>query len=570
LGVRISWHFCLSANVSETNSDEGVEESSPMTRLRRAYSALRTRGLLFVLVVICLAFLAGFAAALIVRPKPQPQVVTVPPTDFSVALPEGSTTITITDPRLEPPEVARLLVVRHGNTVTGLPENRKLIAARAALSPEDLKFFRHELAGVFSPSDSLWKRAIQIRDWLVGSHYKVAMPGLATRVPREAYLQMRQGKPVLCGNLAEIYVALCEAAGIVARPVGLSLMVRDGTFGSDTHAGAEIWIPEMGGWIYQDSTFNCYWQIDGKPASALQLHKALMEGREIKLAAQNPLAESLVRSYYIDPRLFFRHISYEYKPGGPLVYYVDSRLEPLNMHDRFWLQTDDHTVIEGLDTNGNTIVERRGEIVPGIFAQLIGNVLFIRDRREQNRGIRVRSSTGAVEVCAYEHWRAQELGIFASTNLVTNGSFNLTEDSDPVATGWSVTGPFEALTTMGGQGMGAQAGGKLWQRVMVRPGGRYVMYAKISVSRGLVMWSVADSSRGMDSRGMIKPSPLTEIISDVVESHSGYLDVSFELTEGGGFRVMDVIVTEMPTNGLDQVFRVFSHEQNKLPSASSR
>jgi hypothetical protein len=533
-----------------------------MTRLLRVFSTLRTRGLFFIFVVIFLvAFIAGFGVAVIIRNKPLPQAVTVPPTDFGIALPEGSTTITITDPRLEPNELARFVVERHGNTITGLPESRKQIAARSRLSPEDLNFFRHELAGVFSASETAWQRAIRIRNWLVTSHHQIAMPGLATRIPREAYLQMRQGRPVLCGNLAEIYVALCEAAGVVARPVGLSLMVRDGTFGSDTHAGAEIWVPEMGGWIYQDSTFDCDWEIDGKPASALQLHNALMEGQEIKLASQNPLAESLVRSYYVDPRLFFRHISYEYKPGGPLVYYVDGRLEPLNMHDRFWLQTDDRAVIEGLDTNGNTIVERRGEVVPGVFAQLIGNVLFIRDRRAQNRGIRVRSSSGTVEVCAYEHWRAEELGIFAGTNLVTNGSFNLTGKSGPVATGWSISGPVEALTTMGGQGMGAQPGGKLWQRVVVRPGGRYLMYAKISVSRGLVMWSVADSSRGMDSKGVIKPSQLTEVISDVVESHSGYLDVSFELPEGGGFRVMDVIVTELPANFLEQTALVTTNLQ---------
>src|SRR5260370_22346402 len=105
------------------------------------------------------------------------------------------------------------------------------------------------------------------------------------------------------------------------------------------------------------------------------------------------------------------------------------RLEPLNMHDRFWLQTDDHAVIEALDTDGNTIVERRGEVVPGIFAQLIGNVLFIRDRRDQNRGIRVRSSSGAVEVCAYEHWRAQGLGIFFGSNPVTKRSYQVTEQT---------------------------------------------------------------------------------------------------------------------------------------------
>src|SRR5260370_32104064 len=114
------------------------------------------------------------------------------------------------------------------------------------------------------------------------------------------------------------------------------------------------------------------------------------------------------------------------------------RLEPLNMHDRFWLQTDDHAVIEALDTDGNTIVERRGEVVPGIFAQLIGNVLFIRDRRDQNRGIRVRSSRGAVQVCAYEHWRAQESGLFSRTNLGTHASLPCPTKSYAFATRLSV------------------------------------------------------------------------------------------------------------------------------------
>jgi hypothetical protein len=270
----------------------------------------------------------------------------------------------------------------------------------------------------------------------------------------------------------------------------------------------------------------------------------------------NPKAEASVRSYYLDPRLLFRHISYEYKAGGPLLYYVDGRLEPLNLRDRYWIQTSDRAVLEALDTNGNTVVERHGEVAPGIFVQLIGNNLFVRDRRDENRGIRVRSSSSTVEVCAYEHWRAEELGIFQGNNLVHNGSFNVTGKTEGVAEGWSVSGPVEVLNTMGGQGMAAQAGGKLWQRIEVEPGRRYLMYAKIGVSRGTVAWSLADASRGMESRGVVKPSLLSEVISDVVESRSGYLDVSFELPVAGGFRVLDVIVTEMPADAFENVQQI--------------
>jgi hypothetical protein len=519
-----------------------------MTLHLKGVSGFRVGGARFALLLAILGvtFMAGFAMAMLFRPRAQPQVTSVPPTDFDISLPEGPTTITITDPRLQKEEIARFVVTRQGASVTGLPEVQKQIAPRARLSPDDASFFRHELAGIINPADSVWQRANRIRNWLALRNYKTAMPGLTTRAPREAYTQMRQGRPVLCGNLAEIYVALCESAGLVARAVGLSLMVRDGKFGNDTHAGAEIWVPEMGGWIYQDSTFNCYWEIDGKPASALQLHDALMDDHEIKLVSPDPKAESLVRGYYIDPRFLFRHISYEYKAGGPLLYYVDGRLEPLNMYDKLWLQTGDRNVIQGLDTNGNSFIERRGEIAPGIFAQLIGNVLFIRDRRDQNRGIRVRSSSGAVEVCAYEHWRAEELGLFQGRNLVRNGSFNSTGKGEGIAADWSVSGPVEVLTSLGGQGMAAKAGGRLWQHVQVQSNVRYLMYAKVSVARGAITWSIADVSRGRESKGVVQTSQMTEILSDVVESQSGYLDVSFEVPEGGGFRVMDVIVAEVP------------------------
>jgi hypothetical protein len=527
-----------------------------MARFQTAYRASGARFLTFS-ILLCLIFAAGYRSASWFAPKsPVASTILVPPTDFAVPLPEGSTEITITDPRADNAEVARFVVQRKLNSIQGLPESRIITLSRASLTFADLNFFRHELPAAIAASGSTWEQALRIRNWLSTTHYKTALPGLATRRPRDAYIQMRQGKPVLCGNLAEIYVALCESAGLIARPVGLSLMVRDGSFGADTHAGAEIWIPEMGGWIYQDPTFNSYWLVDRKPASALQLHNALMEGRRIDLVAGNDQARSAVAKYYVDPRLLFRHISYEYQAGGALLYYVDGRLEPLNMRDKNWVQTDDRAVLENLDTNGNTITERKAEIAPGIFVQLIGNHLFIRDRREQNRGIRVRSSSGTVQVCSYEHWRAEELGVFQGKNLVSNSAFEVTDGPRGTAKDWFVSGPVEVLTTLGGQGMAAQAGGKLWQRVPVEPGRRYVMYARISVGRGVVNWSLADSVRGMDSRGTLRPTQMSEIVSDVVESRSGFLDVSFELAESGGFRVINVILTELPPDAFDVMQRV--------------
>ena len=512
--------------------------ASLQTRLSSKWAAL----------CVCLiaSFVGGFGVSWLLRPRTQQQELKTQVADFHIVVPDGQTIVTIFNPQTEPEEIARLTIQREGDTIQGIPQTERHIAPRAKLSADDATFFRRELAGVVLATDSSWQRANKIRSWLINSPHRVAMPGLPTRVPREAYQQMRQGSPVLCGNLAEIYVALCEAAGLTARAVGLSVLVHDGLFGVDTHAGAEVWLPEMGGWVYQDPTFNCYWEIDGKPASALSLHDAVMEGRPIAFAPRNKSTEAKLHDNYIDPRLYFRHISYEYSPGGTVLYFADKRLEPLSTTDRNWIQTSNRSDIQRLDTGSNIIVERRAQVAAGIFAQLLGDDLFIRDRREQGRGLRVRSSSGTVQGCAYAHQRAEELGLFTGTNLARNPSFRLATKSGAIADEWSVAGPVEAMTVAGGQAMAALAGGRLWQRIQARPNARYLLYARVSVVRGIVTWAIGDSTHGPQSMGTIEPERISEVVSDVVESQSGYLDVRFDVPSGGAFRVMDVIVTEAP------------------------
>ncbi len=477
----------------------------------------------------------------LVQTEPRIQVA-----DFRVTLPEGETTIVITGREADAPELGRLVVHREGDSITGVREDERRISPRSVLSSEDVAFFRRELAGVFSTSDSSFEKANKIRTWLTHRPHKLALPGLATRVPREAYEKMERGEPVLCGNLAEIYAALCEAAGLTARTVGLSVAVQNGLFGIDTHAGAEVWIKELGGWIYQDPTFDCYWKVDGKPASALTLHDAVMTGREMVFAPREPAVGQGLKNYYIDPRLYFRHISYEYKPGGKVLYFADERLEPLSLTDKNWVHTSKRRDIERLDLSGNLITERRTQISPGIFVQLLGNGLFVRDRRERSQGIRVRSSSGTVEGCAYLHQRAEDMGLFRSRNLAHNPSFRITNRSNQLADEWLVAGPVEAMTVSGGQAMSSLPGGRLSQRIQVPNRGRYLLYARVSVSRGMVNWSLSDSGRGAMSKGSIEPEKISEIVSDVVESNSGYLDVQFDVPFGGSFRVMDVVVAEAP------------------------
>ena len=495
------------------------------------------------LFILC-AFSAGFGVSFFSRTPAPPVEGKISISDFRVEIPEGETVITITSRDADGEQLGKLSIHRRGDNITGVPSIEKRIAPREPLSAEDATYFRREL-GIETLSDSPWQRANKIRLWL-SRHHHLGFPGLTTRKPREAYEQMKKGEPVLCGNLAEIYVALCEAVGLTARTVGLSVAVQHGLFGVDTHVGGEVWIPEMGGWIYEDPTFNCYWQIDGKPASAILLHDAVMAQKPIEFAPHDNATQQRLAAYYLDPRLYFRQISYEYKAGGTVLYFADKRLEPLNLHDKNWIHTDQRSDIQRLDTNESIVVERRSEISPGVFVQLIGNDLFVRDRREQSPGIRVRSSSGTVEGCSYQHQRAQDLGVFNGANLAHNPSFRLTTRSDNLADDWSVAGPVQAMTVAGGQAMAALAGGKLWQRIPVRRNGRYLLYARVSVVRGFVNWTIADSEPGAKSTGTVEPERISEVVSDIVESKSGYVDVCFELPSGGAFRVMDVIVTEAP------------------------
>ncbi|HSB28444.1 MAG TPA: transglutaminase domain-containing protein [Pyrinomonadaceae bacterium] len=550
----------LTPEQSSRPSDHAAEPSLRVVTSARIREQRHTPKWLVVSGIVC-AFIGGFGLSSYWRPVSSQVEPKIQVADFRVQIPEGDTTVVITARDSTAQELGRLQIHREGSAISGVPEETRRIEPRQRLDGEDAAYLRHELNGVVATSDSPWEKANKIRAWLVSQPHVIAMPGLATRRPKEAYQQMKAGRPVLCGNLADIYAALCESVGLFARTVGLSVAVQKGGFGVDTHAGAEVWIPELRGWIYQDPTFNCYWKVDDKPASALMLHEAVMSGKQISFAPREPQVEDALRNYYMDPRLYFRHFSYEYKPGGAVLYFADKRLEPLSLRDKNWIHTSDPLDIQRLDTAGNQVIERKKQIAPGIFVQVLDGDLFVRDRRENSQGIRVRSSSGAVEGCAYLHQRAEDLGLFNARNIATNPSFRLTSRSNRLADSWSITGPVEAMTVSGGQAMAALAGGKLWQRIEAKPHRRYLLYARISVSRGLVNWKLGDSARGAMSMGTVEPERISEVVSDVVESASGYLDLEFEVPSGGAFRVIDVIVAQAPQ---------FSEKMARVASAVRR
>ena len=65
-------------------------------------------------------------------------------------------------------------------------------------------------------------------------------------------------------------------------------------------------------------------------------------------------------------------------------------------------------------------------------------------RGDQIRGRRSEvsdQSSGTVQVCAYEHWRAEELGVFQGKDFLRNGAFEVTGTTEGIAADWNVSGP---------------------------------------------------------------------------------------------------------------------------------
>jgi len=76
--------------------------------------------------------------------------------------------------------------------------------------------------------------------------------------------------PVWCDSYAKIFLLAAHSVGVEARIVHLS---ADAGPALQAHYANEVWVPELSKWVLMDAFFNLYIQIDGQPASALEIHK---------------------------------------------------------------------------------------------------------------------------------------------------------------------------------------------------------------------------------------------------------------------------------------------------------
>lgn len=218
-----------------------------------------------------------------------------------------------------------------------------------------------------------------------------ATPPIESDDGREVLESIRNGARANCRSYATILCDAAGAVGITARRVDFAVR-----YGSplEGHSVVEVWSPELGTWVVVDPLFQAIWTVDGKPASAIDLHRAVVEGRaaSVNLETTGPGGASTATAR-VNPRLYPRTV-FVRVPGG--AWLTRTRGVPAPVTDANILQCDDDAAFSAppgaLDRLELSREARHGRIVfQGIGGRLVVSVAS--DRFEPGR-FEIRATAG--------------------------------------------------------------------------------------------------------------------------------------------------------------------------------
>jgi hypothetical protein len=156
-----------------------------------------------------------------------------------------------------------------------------------------------------------------------------------------------------CSDYAQVFVALCTAAGVPAREWGLCDGFTTMNFG---HAFNEVFSTEHQKWVLVDSFLSVYATAQGTPLGVTELVDRVASGQieDIRFhwidETQQPKATPWVTQYYLGPRnLFFLTGNYNVFEEDQMLRafgwlptsLVHSVLLFLGRYHRFWLYTNE-------------------------------------------------------------------------------------------------------------------------------------------------------------------------------------------------------------------------------------
>jgi hypothetical protein len=232
---------------------------------------------------------------------------------FSVPLGAGRVEVEVRD--LRDGWVERVAV----GDVEDVPEER------IATSPDpepDAEFWR---ARVGASGGTTLERAAAIRTWAcrqtVGRLNEETGPEmreqrkarrdrspLASADGRLVFEDVESGGGVNCLSAAVVFYDAARASGLRARRCELHVRGLDPF---EAHSTVEVWWDEDEKWVVMDPTFDCSFEIDGRPASAIDLREAVRtrSTSRVRVVRAANAAGPDPYGYFLNPLLYYGNVS---------------------------------------------------------------------------------------------------------------------------------------------------------------------------------------------------------------------------------------------------------------------
>lgn len=299
---------------------------------------------------------------------------------FAVPLAPGTTTIEVRDTR--DGWVERVSVESDGRTITdGIKLEPLQPAQSRTLSEEDAAYLRGNGSEPIPTAGTAIDTAAALSNWVLrrvdrsrydnpvgtGHDFHGASPralggGESDRNPEyvqpvrpprpregeapidsddacEILRSVADGARTNCRSYAGVFIDAGTLVGLTVRRVDLAVR-----YGSpyEGHSLVEVWSPEFEKWFVVDPFFQAIWTIDGAPASAIELHRAAVEGRSKSIDFRSTgIGGASLSGSRINPRLYPRCIFIRTASGAWLTRTSEA---PAPVEDTNILQCDDDAV----------------------------------------------------------------------------------------------------------------------------------------------------------------------------------------------------------------------------------
>lgn len=150
-------------------------------------------------------------------------------------------------------------------------EEFSTVSTEAINIDDELDKLRVEVHPLVQNEDDDFQKALIVKEWVMNQASEVGLD-IKALTPYAILMEMRQGEPASCGKMSLVYWGALKSIDMEARLVQL---VRSMYNKGDTHVVVEALINDK--WVVIDAYFNIYFVIDGKLASATELHQLLLE-----------------------------------------------------------------------------------------------------------------------------------------------------------------------------------------------------------------------------------------------------------------------------------------------------